>query len=96
MGDFETFTFSILIAVLTATIIYIVAFFIKDYLETRKLKKIALEKLFLEVENNNRFMTRFPNGYNNWINWNTHVPLVDSPYGLIKISDSMFQAYGGI
>lgn len=86
MGDFETFTFSILIAVLTATIIYIIAFFIKDYLETRKLKKIPLEKLFLEVENNNRFMTRFPN---------TDVPLVDSPYGLIETSDTDFYSYGG-
>ena len=86
MGDSETFTFSILTSVLTATIIYIVAFFIKDYLETRKLKKIALKKIFLKVENNNHFMIRFPN---------TDVPSVDSPYRLIEISDSMFYAYGG-
>ena len=86
MGDFETYTFSVLTSFLTAVIIYIVAFFIKDYLETRKLKKNALEKLLLEVENNSRFMTRFPN---------TDVPLVDSPYGLIEISDTMFYAYRG-
>ncbi|MFX0172352.1 MAG: hypothetical protein ACFE9L_10555 [Candidatus Hodarchaeota archaeon] len=60
MADIATFIFTVFTSVLTALIIYTVAFFIKDFLETRKLKKITLEKLLFEIENNKQFMDRFP------------------------------------